>query len=83
VHHSKIGCRLAAMRHSRHSRYPGVSGLPGERSVFWAARPPGFACRSRRAAADKGGLPQRYHPLVGLDGVARGTGSNRIGDETR
>ena len=29
------------------------------------------------------GLPQRHHPLVALDAVARGTGSNRIGDKAR
>ena len=29
------------------------------------------------------GLPQRHNPLVALDAVARGTGSNRIGDKAR
>ena len=36
----------AALGHSRHSRYPGVSGSPRERSVFWAARPPRFCRRA-------------------------------------
>ena len=38
---------LPGVGHSRHSRYPGVSGLPPERSVFWAGQPPGV-CRCPR-----------------------------------
>src|SRR5262245_58236931 len=28
-------------------------------------------------------LPQRHHPLVGLDTIARGAGPDRVGDEAR
>ena len=38
-----------------------------------------FAGRSEASC----GLPQRHHPLVVLDAVARSTGPNRIGDEAR
>jgi len=49
----RVQCRISprltsAVGHSRHSRYPGVSGLPRERSVFWAARPPGKVALLRR-----------------------------------
>ena len=48
---------MPQMGHSRHSRYPGVSGLPRERSVFWAAR----------RAADALALPER-RPLARFPG---------------
>src|SRR4029450_3856928 len=34
VHHSKFGCRLAAMGHLGHSRRPAVSGPPQERTFI-------------------------------------------------
>jgi hypothetical protein len=60
--------------HSRHSRHPGVSGLPRERSVFWAARPPGLPLR--KAAGAFSGPKNRQVPAT-LPSLRNGRGSYR------
>ena len=56
-------------RHSRHSRYPGVSGLPRERIVIWADQAAAVIAAALVADEEHSGGPEsvgivRPHALV-------------------